>query len=158
VIKESTDFRRCIMQGNLVLVEPEAAKKILSSQEALEELKAMHMSVYADSAPSNVVRDSLAKLKDKTEEGVVDAGKVLAAKSEDNGVQHRIKGLVISLQTKEKSSKDTLTQLRRLQPTLTEADLTYVLAECKEETTIREFAEKALAQLSNPSWESDSAE
>ena len=151
VIRDSTDFRRCVKQGNLVLVEASEAKKLLSTKEAREEMKALNMSVYADSAPDNAVRDSMSKLKGKAEEnGVVDAGKVLASKPVEDGVQHRVKGLIVSFQTKEKSSKETLTQLRRLQPTLSEHDLTYVLAECKDETTIREFAEKALAQLSNP--------
>lgn len=158
VIRDSTDFRRCVKQGNLVLVEASEARKLLSTKEAKEELKAMNISVYADSAPANAVRDSMSKLKTKTEDGVVDAGKVLAAKPPEDGVQHRVKGLIVSFQTKEKSSKETLTQLRRLQPTLSEHDLTYVLAECKEETTIREFAEKALAQLSNPSPESEVSE
>jgi hypothetical protein len=154
VIRDSTDFRRCIKQGNLVLVDPVEARKQLSTKEAKEELKALNMSVYADSAPANAVRDSMSKLKGKAEDsGIVDAGKVLASKPPEDGVQHRIKGLIVSFQTKEKSSKETLTQLRRLQPTLSEQDLTYVLAECKDETTLREFAEKALAQLANPSSE-----
>ena len=146
VIRESEDLRQCLHKGNLVLVDPEDAQKLLQTPQAQEELKALTMSVYADSAPANAVRDSVNKLKNKS--GVVEAQELLNKKVTSDDISNRVRGVIASFQSKEKSSKDTLSALRRLKPTLTENDLTYILSECKTETTIREFAEGSLAELS----------
>lgn len=148
VIRESEDLRRCLSKGVLTLVEPEEAVKYLQTPEAAEALKALTMSVYADSAPSNAVRDSMSKLKNKSTTNIVDSADLLNKKVTDDQISNRVRGTIASFQSKEKSSKETLAALRRLKPTLTEADLTYILTECKTETTIREFAEGTLAELS----------
>lgn len=148
-IRESSDLRSLLMKQVLILVDPAQAEQELSSSEAREELKAFAMSVYADSAPSNVVRDTMENLKQKSS-GVVASDELLNKKEaqESDAISNKIVGLIASFQAKEKSSKDTLLMLRRMKPTLTEHDLTYVINQCKNDTTIREFAEGALAELS----------
>lgn len=147
-IRESSDLRSLIMKQILVLVDPVQAEKELASSEAREELKAFAMSVYADSAPSNAVRDTMETLKNKSS-GVVQASDLLTVNNnaDANAISNKVMGLIASFQSKEKSSKDTLLMLRRMKPTLTENDLTYIIGQCKSETTIREFAEGALAEL-----------
>lgn len=146
-IRESTDLRESIRKGVLVLVDQEEAKKLLSTNEAKEQFAAFSMSPYADNAPKNAVRDSMEKVKDKTLP-VVQANELLNEAGGNEAIQHKVKGIIVSFQSKEKSSKDTLLALKRIKPTMSEADLHYVISECKTETTIREFAESALAELS----------
>ena len=147
-IRESTDIRRLLFNQTLVLVDPEAALKQLSTRDAKDQLKALSLSVYADSAPNNAVRDNLERLNKKSQSPVLSASDVLNQKSSTNdAINLKIKGLIVSFQSKEKSSKDTLLQLKRMKSILTEADLTFIISQCKTETTIREFAEAALAEL-----------
>lgn len=146
MIRESSDLRDMITKGNIILLEPALAEKELDSPEAREEMKSLALSVYADTAPVNAVRDNLERLKNTTTP-VVDSAEVLKKESlKGNDAQVRVKGLVASLLSKEKSSKDTLAQLKRMKASLTEADLTFIMNECKSEAQIREFAESALAE------------
>ena len=146
-ILESTDLREMLQKQVIILIEPETAEKELQTKDSQEELKAFSMSVYSDNAPDNAVRDSVEKLKIKSDPSVTSADALLQNSIASEDVKPRIKGLIASFQSKEKSSKDTLIHLRRLKETLTESDLTYVISMCKTETSIREFAEEALSQL-----------
>ena len=146
-IRESSDLRSLLMKQVLVLVDPAEAEKELATAEAREELKAFSISVHADTAPSNVVRDTMENLREKSS-NVMQAPDLLKNRTETDAISNRVKGLIASFQSKEKSSKDTLLMLRRMKTTLTEHDLTYIIGQCKSETTIREFAEGALYELS----------
>ena len=147
-IRESSDLRSLLMKQVLVLVEPAQAEKELATTEAREELKAFAMSVYSDSAPTNVVRDTMENLKNKSSNVVQAADLINQQRNENEAISNKVMGLIASFQSKEKSSKDTLLMLRRMKPTLSENDLTYIISQCKSDTTIREFAEGALAELS----------
>lgn len=147
-IRESTDLRDAIGKGVLVLVEPEEAEKMLATADAKEQFAAFSMSPYADSAPQNAVRDSMERMNNENE-SVIQAKELLSRqKQDDSKISPKVKGTIVSFQSKEKSSKDTLLQLKRMKPVLTESDLTYIISQCKSETTIREFAESTLAELS----------
>lgn len=147
-IRESTDLREAIGKGVLKLVDPVEAEKILATEDASEQFAAFSMSPYADTAPQNAVRDSLERMNNKNE-AVIQAKELLARKAtDDNKITPKVKATIVSFQSKEKSSKDTLIQLKRMKPVLTEADLTYIISQCKSETTIREYAESTLAELS----------
>jgi len=149
VIRESSDLRTMLSKGVLILMDPKEAEAILKTPEAKEELKTFSMSVFADSAPTNVVRDNMERLK-KASTPVTDAADVLGGGTDDNEemASPRVQALVASLTNKEKTSKETLTQLKRLKGNLSEADLTYVIKACSAESQIREFAESSLAELS----------
>jgi hypothetical protein len=147
VIRECSDLRELLNKGVIVLVDPDQAEAELRSEDAREEMKSYNLSVYADEAPANAVRDSMQKLSQNAKP-VVDSGSLLdSAGLNDYEVTPKIQGIVSSLLSKEKSSKETLTQLKRLKSTMTESDLTYIVKECARETQIREFAEGALADL-----------
>lgn len=150
MIRESSDLRDALSRGVLVLVEPTLAEKELKHSDALEEMKSFAMSVYADSAPDNAVRDNMQRLKEQSNQSsVMNATDVLAKNSlSEDKVSPRIQALVASLVSKEKPSKETLVQLKRLKSALTQSELTYIIRECDKETQIREFAETALAELS----------
>jgi hypothetical protein len=147
-IRECSDLRRLIFNRTIILVDPSQARKELATTEAKEEMKALRMSVYADDAPTNAVRDTVEKLAKKSQAPVMNAADILNQKSQQDDVQLKVKGMIVSFQSKEKSSKETLVNLKRMKPALTESDLTFILSQCKAETTIREFAEQALAELS----------
>lgn len=148
MIRESSDLRDALAKGVLLLVEPKVAEHELKQDDAKEEIKSFSLSVYADSAPDNAVRDNLQRLKEQSSSPVVSNEEVLAGNSLPNDtIQPRVKALVASVISKEKSSKETLVQLKRLKEALTESDLTYIIRECREETQIKEFAESALANL-----------
>jgi hypothetical protein len=146
-IRESTDIRRLLFNQTLLLVDPEAAMKQLNTKEAKEQMKALSMSVYSDSAPSNAVRDTMERLNKKSQGPVLSAADVLNQSDDSDEVSLKVKGLIVSFQSKEKSSKDTLLQLKRMKPALNEADFAFIISQCKNETTIRSFAESALAEL-----------
>jgi hypothetical protein len=147
-IRESTDLKIMLQKKVLVLVEPAEAEKMLATTEAQEETRALNMSVYADNAPKNAVRDSLEKLKSASNpEAAVEAADLLKNKTAlENAVADKVRGIIASFKSKEKSSKDTLTALRRIDESLSEADLTYIISQCKDETTLRDFAESTLAK------------
>jgi len=148
MIRESTDLRGLLSKQVLVLVEPKEAEAYLASQDGQEERIALQASIYADTAPSTAVRDSLSKLKAKT---AVDASDVLGNLSAPVGtedkVSFRVKGIVASLQSKDKTAKETLLNLKRVKGTMVQEDLTYLLVSCREEKAILEFAEATLAEL-----------
>jgi len=147
-IRESTDLRKAISTGVLILVGAEEAEAILATEEASEQFAAFSMSPYADTAPNNAVRDSMERMNTENE-SVIQAKDLLSRpKQDDSKISPKVKGTIVSFQSKEKSSKDTLLQLKRMKPVLTEHDLTYVISQCKSDTTIREFAESTLAELS----------
>lgn len=147
-IRESTDLREAINKGVLKLVDPDEAEKMLSTEDASEQFAAFAMSPYADTAPANASRDSLERMNNKNE-AVIQAKELLSRKQNDETkITPKVKATLASFQSKEKSSKDTLLQLKRMKPVLSEADLTYIIGQCKSETTIREFAESTLAELS----------
>jgi hypothetical protein len=149
-IRESTDLKIMIQKQNLSLVEPVDAEKILGTAEAMDEMKALNMSIFSDSAPKNAVRDALEKLKNNSNpEAAVEAAKLLQNKNTlENAVSDKVRGMISSFKSKEKSSKDTLVALRRIDESLSEADLTYIISQCKDETTLRDFAESTLAKKS----------
>lgn len=146
-IRESSDLRRLLYNGTLLLVEPSQAARELDTPEAREQLKSLSLSVYADSAPTNAVRDNMERLARKSQAPVMEAHEVLSESRLEDQVSLKVKGLIASFMSKEKSSKDALLQLKRMKPALTEHDLTYIISNCKTETTIREFAESSLAEL-----------
>lgn len=151
MIRESKDLRDMLHKGILVLVDPKEAEAVLATEDSKEQLKAFQLSVYADSAPKNSVRDTMEKLKHKSEVvAEVASADILKKKAlaEQDDVNIRIKGVVASFQSNEKSSKETVSHLRRLKPMMTETDLTFLLSECKLDKAITEFAEGALAELS----------
>ena len=147
-IRESSDIRRLLFNRTLVLVDPEEAVKQLNTPDARDQMKALSLSVYADTAPSNAVRDNLERLNKKSQGEALTAKDVLNNNAEeDDKVSLKIKGIIVSFQSKEKSSKETLTKLKGMKSALTEADLTFIISQCRTETTIREFAEATLAEL-----------
>lgn len=148
MIRESSDLRDALAKGVITLVDPDKAEMELKDPDAADELKSYAISLYADSAPNNAVRDSMQRLKEKSSP-VVDAAEVLGRNSLPNDeVTPRIQGLVSSLVNKEKNSKDVLVQLKRMKSALTASDLTYIIRECATEAQVREFAEASLADLS----------
>jgi hypothetical protein len=150
MIRESSDLRDALAKGVLVLMDSKDAEALLRDPDAKEELKSYAMSVYADTAPDNSVRDNLSRMKEQT--SVVDAEDVLGGLNghtmSADDVAPRVQALVASLSNKEKTSKDILVQLKRLKTTLSQSDLTFIIRECEKETQVREFAEGALAELS----------
>ena len=150
VLRESTDLREMISKELLVIMDPTEAKAILNTEEAREEIQALKASVYADSAPANAMRSGVEKIKKQAEEVMIKEASELKEEiaANDSGVSHRVRGMVASLKAKEKSARDTLTGFKRMRDALTEGDLAYVLAECKDDSQIREFAEKTLVERS----------
>jgi hypothetical protein len=148
VIRDSIDLRRLLSQENIKLVDPVEAQALLQSDEALEELQTFNVSVYSDSAPSNAVRDSIEKLSKAADENVGAAAADLKHKEAQEQVNHRIIGLIASFQSEEKTSKETLMELKRQRALLGEAELTYIIREAKNDKGIREWTESVLAELS----------
>jgi hypothetical protein len=148
-IRESTDLKKVLHNGTVILVDPVVAAKRLATKEAREQQKALSLSVYADAAPSNTVRDTMERLTKKNSNStVVNSADVLKKGTLPNDqVSLKIRGVIASFESKEKTSKDTLAKLKQMKPALTEADLTFVIGQCRSEVTIREFAEQALAEL-----------
>jgi hypothetical protein len=151
-IRECSDLRNALQKQVLVLVDPDEAVERLKHPDAKEVMQAYQVSAYSDTAPKNAVRDSLERLKNTSgTPAPVEARDILSRnkESEDDKVSIRVRGAIASFLSKEKTSKDTLTQLKKLKPTLSENDLTYILTQCKGEVTIREFAEEVLASQAN---------
>lgn len=150
VISESQELRQALRKGVLKLVAASEAERILSTSDAQEELSALQLSVYSDSVDNNSVRDNMERLKNKAEPQVTEATSLLDQDPLDKsqGVSVRLKGILAGYQNKDKSAKDTLTQLKRIKGSLNETDLTYVISQCKDDASIREFAEELLSQLS----------
>lgn len=147
-IRESADLRKMLLKGTLKLVDPVTAEKELATEDAVETLANYQLSVYSDDAAGNVTRDAMQRLKQDVQEPAVnDAMK--KSQSQDEKVSLRVRGLVASFLSKEKTSKDVMTDLKRLKTVLTEHDFTFVISQCKEDSKIREFSEKALLDLQN---------
>jgi len=147
-IRESGDLKKVLHNGTVILVDPVEAKKRLSTKEAREQQKALSLSVYADAAPSNTVRDTMERLTKKSNNTVVSSQDVLKKGTVPNDeVTLKVRGVIASFESKEKSSKETLAKLKQMKPALTEADLTFIIGQCRSEVTIREFAESALSEL-----------
>lgn len=148
MIRESSDLRDALAKGVLALVDPKQAEAELRDPEAKDELKSYAISVYADSAPNNAVRDSMERLKEKASP-VVDSSDVLGHSTLPNdAITPRVQAMIASLLSKEKNSKDILIQLKRLKTTLSASDLTFIIGQCGHEAQVREFAESTLAELS----------
>lgn len=147
-IRQCNDLRAMIEKQVLILMDPKEAKAELARPEIREEQKALKMSVFANNAPRTAMSDSLAKLS-KPASPVVSSKDLLKSQESANVELHsRLKGIILSFQSKEKPSKETVIQLRRLQTGFKEADFAYILSQCRDDTNIREFAEKGLKNLS----------
>jgi hypothetical protein len=147
MIRESTDLRGLIAKQVVVLVDPKEAQTYLASAEGQEEQSALQASIYADTAPATAARDSLARLKQQTSVDASDVLNTMKAGEAENGASHRVKGIVASLLSKDKSVKETLLNLKRVKGTLVEADYQYLLTSCRSEKAILEFAETAMAEF-----------
>jgi hypothetical protein len=150
-IRESTDLRKVLGNGTVLLVDPDQAVRELSTKEAKEQTAALSLSVYADTAESSSTRDALEKLSKKNNPTVINAHQLLKKGQQTIDASLKVRGVIASFESKEKSSKDTLMKLKQMKPQLVEADLTFIISSCKSEVTIREFAEETLSALqANP--------
>jgi hypothetical protein len=145
VLRESQDIRVAINKGNLMLVPQDQAIAELAKDSTKEELKALNLSVYADSA-SNATSDAVAKLAKKNKK-VMDKTDVLQKSNQDDGINIRVKTTIGSYKAKEKNAKETMAQFLRLKSVLSKQDLHYIMQECADDVNIRKFAETALAEL-----------
>lgn len=146
VLRESSDLRIAINKQNLVLMSERDALAVLATPEAQAELKTFNMSAYSDSAPSNPMGDSLAKLNKRAKK-VLDKSDVLKKAETKDAVNVRIKAAIGSFKAKEKNAKETLAQILRLKSVLSRDDLSFIMQECAEDQNIRKFAESALAEM-----------
>ena len=147
MIRNCSELRKHLSKKTIVLVDEVEAEEFLARPDSLEEMQALSVSYYSDSAPPNAIRDALVKLRSKSgaAEPVVVNSEQLKANVQDDKVSPRVRGLVASFQSKEKSAKETLISLRRTKSTLSVEELTFLITECREDSAIREFAEVELA-------------
>lgn len=146
VLRDSADLRLALTKGNLVLMEAKEAQTLLGTERMQDELKMLNMSVYADSAPSSQIADSMARVNKKAKK-VLDKTAVLNKVDAKDPVNVRVRAIVGSYTTKEKNAKETLAQILRMKSILTKEDLSFIMRECSEDQNIRKFVETTLAEL-----------
>lgn len=145
-IQDSDQLRDLLQKQVIVLLDPEEALAYIKANP--DEIKAVGVSAYADSAAPNASRDGLEQLKEESEYGAImsstDLGNDL---SSEEAIQPKIMGIVASLETGEKSAKETLAALKAAKHIMSEVDMNYILTKCKKEKQIRDFIESLRAEM-----------
>jgi hypothetical protein len=143
-IRESTDLRKSLAKGTLILVDQDIAERELQTDDAREEVKNLELSMYSDSSPQSVARQSIGKLNTNASP-VVEARELLEKSNQvEEQISSRVRGILASFKSKEKNAKETLVLLKRLKTVLTKEEMQFIITECPNDPTIREFAENLM--------------
>ncbi len=147
ILSESQDLRQALTKGNIVLVPATEAEAYLESNAAALEMNSFQMSAYADSAPGNATGDSMARLAKKSK-NVSKQADVLEKKTNAGAeISVRVKTIMGSFQSKEKTAKETLGMIMRMKTALNKAELGYIMQNCEGDDNIKKFIMSALAEL-----------
>lgn len=143
-LRDSRDFKQCLLKGMLTLVDPKTAEAYLSTPEAQDEYESLVLSEH--SAQFNNIdverevsrRSRVAHQSGGSEGPIQDVGAV-------DTISNKVRGLVESMVSKSISTKEALTQLRRHQSALKQVDFSYVI-ENSTDAALTKWAKKALTR------------
>lgn len=141
-LRDSRDFKQCLLKGMLTLVDPASAEDYLSTPEAQDEYESLVLSEH--SAQYNNIdverevsrRTRVAHQTNDSHGPIQDVGAV-------DTISNKVRGLVESMVSESMTSKEALTQLRRHQSALKTVDFSYVI-ENSTDPALTKWAKKAL--------------
>ena len=128
MLKASLDFRKYVANGILKLVSPEEAQRILSTEDAKEELRRIYESDFAR-------RDKSVKVPEPKEE---------SRPTEE--VNPKVQDIILRLESGSLNGKQAISKLKALGASLTKTDLSFLVANSPSDK-VRSWAEKQLAKM-----------
>lgn len=151
-ILRSTSLRESLYKKVVILIDPEDAERELMSAEAQEELNALSVSVYSDAHTGTAIREQMERSIKESQDMVNPVGGQLSSAQPVQGddiIDPKVKAVLLRLDSKEISSKEALSSLRRMKDDMSMDDLSYVVSQIQE-GAIKKFAMEALAEKRNP--------
>lgn len=124
-LRESRDFKQCLVKGMLTLIEPTSAENYLSTREAQEEYESLMLSEH--SAQSQGVAYNAGTRASVAVNDVEGTGPMQDVSAVDT-VSNKVRGLVEALKSGTKSAKEVKVDLRRHAEALSPVDIAYVQA------------------------------
>lgn len=146
-LQESKDFKQCLVKGMLTLVDPTQAEDYLSTREAQEEYEALMLSEHSMKVNNSDFAANAVQSRSRVSHQTNESQGPMQDISAVDTVSNKVRGLMESLKSGERTSKDIKVELRRHQSALSPVDLSYVIAESVD-SEIKKWAQAALAESS----------
>jgi len=143
-LRDSRDFKQCLLKGMLTLVDPATAENYLASPEAQDEYESLVLSEHSAQYNNIDVEKEVSRRTRVAHQSGGSEGPIQEVGAIDT-ISNKVRGIVESLVSKSLSSKEALTQLRRHQSALKAVDFSYV-AENTTDAGLTKWAKKALTQ------------
>ena len=143
-LRESRDFKQCLLKGMLTLVDPLSAENYLSTAEAQDEYESLVLSEHSASFNNIDVEREVSRRTRISHQTGAGQGPIQDVSAVDT-ISNRVRGIVESMISGSMSGKDALTQLRRHQTALRSVDFSYVI-ENSNYQDLTKWARKALTR------------
>lgn len=143
-LRESRDFKQCLLKGMLTLVDPASAENYLATGEAQDEYESLVLSEHSASFNNIDVEREVSRrtrVAHQTGEG---NGPIQDVSAVDT-ISNKVRGIVESMLSNTLTGKEALTQLRRHQTALRSVDFSYVV-ENSTDAELTKWARKALTR------------
>ena len=145
---ESRDFKQCLVKGMLTLVDSDTAEDYLSTREAQDEYEALTLSEHSLKFQGLDVEQEVVKRTRVAHQSSEGNGPVQDVSAVDT-VSNKVRGLVESMVSNDKSPDQVMVELRRHQSALSAVDISYVMSNSTD-AKLTTWARKALSEASNP--------
>ena len=147
-LRDSRDFKQCLLKGMLTLVDPTSAENYLSTPEAQDEYESLVLSEHSAQFKNiDVEREVNRRTRVAHQAGNDSQGPVQDFGAVDM-ISNKVRGLVESMVSESITTKEALTQLRRHQSALKTVDFSYVI-ENSTDPALTKWAKKALTNAAN---------
>ena len=145
-LKESRDFKQCLLKGMLTLVEPSSAEDYLATGDAQDEYESLVLSEHSAQFNNIDVEKEVSRRTRVAHQTGTGSGPIQDVSAVDT-ISNKVRGVVESMVSGTLSSKEALTQLRRHQSALKSVDFSYVV-ENSTDRELTQWAKKALVKAS----------
>ena len=145
-LKDSRDFKQCLLKGMLTLVEPASAEDYLSTGDAQDEYESLVLSEHSAQFNNIDVEKEVSRRTRVAHQTGGGNGPIQDVSAVDT-ISNKVRGVVESMVSGTMSSKEALTQLRRHQSALKSVDFSYVV-ENSSDSDLTHWAKKALVKAS----------
>lgn len=143
-LKESRDFKQCLLKGMLTLVDPVSAENYLSTSEAQDEYESLVLSEHSAQFNNIDVEREVSRRTRVAHQVGGGEGPMQDVSAVDT-ISNKVRGVVESMVSNTLSAKEALTQLRRHQSALRSVDFSYVV-ENSTDPELTKWAKKALVR------------
>jgi len=147
-LRESRDFKQCLLKGMLTLVDPASAENYLASPDAQDEYESLVLSEHSASFNNIDVEREVSRRTRVAHQTNNSNGPIQDVSAVDT-ISNKVRGVVESMISGTMTSKEALIQLRRHQSALKSVDFSYVV----ENSTDQELTRWARKSLTNAAKE-----